>query len=85
MGSYMCECNSGYTGNGSYCEGKLLKTCVITLPVYSHNNHGWAYNVKAWEFTNFNVITRVTIAWLNFTKFWNKYKITKYFLFLTLL
>ena len=23
MGSYMCECNPGYTGNGSYCEGML--------------------------------------------------------------
>ena len=23
-GGYDCQCNDGYTGNGTYCEGSLL-------------------------------------------------------------
>ena len=27
-GSFNCTCNQGYQGNGSYCEGKVVKNSI---------------------------------------------------------
>ena len=28
-GGYDCECNDGYTGNGTYCEGRLITLEIL--------------------------------------------------------
>ena len=33
-GSFTCECESGYTGNGRICEGKLSCIEISVYPIY---------------------------------------------------
>ena len=30
-GSYECMCNEGYSGNGTYCIGKQMRTCLYFI------------------------------------------------------
>ena len=30
-GSYVCQCNEGYTGNGTFCQGNYVKCGIIFL------------------------------------------------------
>ena len=37
-GTYHCDCKDGYTGNGSYCEGRYLsKMCQLNIGIKEKN------------------------------------------------
>lgn len=35
QGNFTCECNSGYFGNGSFCDGNFILFCMHFLKFYS--------------------------------------------------
>ena len=32
-GSYLCTCKDGFTGNGTYCEGKCLNSTLLRISI----------------------------------------------------
>lgn len=35
-GSYTCQCEEGYSGNGTHCEGTYMLCCVVLTCLWSH-------------------------------------------------
>ncbi len=39
VGSFMCNCSQGYTGNGTFCSGMLLLFFLTTAYIYQKFFH----------------------------------------------
>ena len=51
IGSYMCSCSSGYTGDGTMCTGECK--CCFFVQLYIHTVH---MRMTWWETCNGNWI-----------------------------